>query len=116
VGGATPVQVPAELWEFCEIKLEEVSQKSKWYYKYGENDYVLRFYGGALGPKGLNWAGESKEWKLRTSGPAEPDEDDKEVRTIEEEFIGTLTASGWEPLPEKGRDWWSYKFRRQVKS
>ena len=47
-------------------------------------------------------------------GP-DPSRQDKKTVAACDELLQILVSSGWEPLSEKGTDWWSFKFRRPVK-
>jgi hypothetical protein len=45
-----------------------------------------------------------------------PEADNAEDVEAVDELVGYLTKQGWEVLPNKGNHWYSYTFRRSVRS
>lgn len=69
-----------------------------------------QFVAKAIGPRGTFNAEVSPILKggiLREETP--------EHKAALDSLIRRLAADGWEPLPTRGKDWYSFKFHRQVK-
>jgi hypothetical protein len=75
-------------------------------------DGTMRFWADAIGLQGKYVAGKSSKWK---DGRDYADKDAPWIKQACDDFIRQLTSEGWEPLPDMGEYWYSYKFRRPVK-
>jgi zinc-ribbon domain len=102
----TPSQ--ATTYETCEIK---------WRLARRWPIYKMVFYAEAIGPQGMYNAGESKGVS-NISSPVGGFMNAHQTKTAPAltAFIAQLTSQGWESVPEKGPAWYSYKFRRPVRS
>lgn len=101
---AKPAQQPESRWEYCEIVYQARWEKH-WY----GNDHLFQFWAKGIGPNGTFNAGEVEEvkrWGLFA--------DQLEDQELASRLVKLLVSKGWEPLPNKGSEWFSYKFRRQA--
>jgi hypothetical protein len=91
-------------WEYCQIELEVRKKRFGAYLPYG-------FFASAVGPNGSYPAGRSPEFKIKNQirGPTR-----KEGGTAHDQFVKHLLEDGWEPVAERGEDWWQLRFRRRV--
>jgi zinc ribbon protein len=109
VGGGAP-QAPQIQWEYCEIFCD--CRKVGWFP--GLSDFYV-FYATGIGPRGTfavpagDYKGGSSDiYPTKGAHPRPSDENSKAVNTL----VAVLVGASWEPLPGKGQDWFSYKFRR----
>ena len=107
-------------WETCEIKF--TINKAR---VFKASD--LRFFAEAVAPKGIyvcgsiDYRGDYTDaanfnrsiggYDERYSIPVE----NEPGRAALNSLIQQLGRDGWEPVQEKGKEWYSYRFRRQVK-
>lgn len=101
---------PAVQWEYCEIF---------WYVKYvGWFGFVGEsyFYARAIGPNGVYMVqGSKRPCASRQNMQHTAHIPDENCGAVVNELIRFLVANGWEPTGETGSEWYSYKFRRQVR-
>jgi hypothetical protein len=90
----------APQWEYCEIEYELV----------GLLGMSHRFLAKAVGPKGTYRAAESNV-KISTNFPHPAVRKDNQAC---DDLIRRLVADGWEPVSERGPEWFSHRFRRRV--
>lgn len=95
-------------WEYCEI-LRSCDE--------GFFHHTYCFYAEALSPKkGKYIAMKSDGFKKFTfllhfpyTEPAR-----SEAEQYCDQLIDWLVKDGWEPLPERGENWWNLRFRRKL--
>jgi len=101
---AKPTPEPEPKWEYCEIVYQQRVDKH-WY----GDSYFIQLWAKGVGPNGTFNAGEVEEiqgyW---------PDSGESRHQELANRLVKLLTSKGWEPLPNKGTEWYSYKFRRKV--
>ena len=105
-GGQSTPQ-PESKWTYCEIT----------WTKAGWLDGACYFWAKGIGPTGISAVAKGTiKFAVGSTilGPGPSRKDGKTVAACDE-LIEILVSSGWEPLPEHGRDWWSYKFRQQAR-
>jgi zinc-ribbon domain len=98
----TPQQAP--VYETCEIK---------WRRTMSWPVFRFAFVAEAIGPQGMYSAGQSDS----VTGPASPERGAGAARgkAVLNALIARLTSEGWESVSTKGPEWYSYRFRRQVR-
>lgn len=106
VGNATTSVSESEpTWEYCEIV----------YYPTRRAAILVKgkavFWAEAIGPKGKYEAARSPEMSTKDDRVYESD---PEHRRIFNDFIKKLSNDGWQLLPDRGKPWYGYKFRRKV--
>jgi len=89
-------------WETCEIAYQQTTNGIVW-----EAGY---FYAEAIGPTGVYEAARTSPL-TEYSGPSS---DNERVVQAHRGLVTRLTLAGWEPTGDKGKNWWNYRFRRQV--
>ena len=81
------------------------------------------FFAEGVGPEGPFDAYRGNDFRGRTyysfNSNSEdeyvpPESDNLQDSAAVKKLIGYLTQQGWEPLPNKGAYWYSYKFRRKL--
>jgi len=95
-------------YETCEIKWRMVNSL-----------FMLKivFYAEAIGPQGMYNAGDSKAVNNVPSPVGGiMNANQKRAEPVLKGYVGYLASQGWEPVTEKGPAWYSYRFRRQVRS
>ena len=99
--GKTSSNSTKEQWEYCEVKRLE---KENWW----NGMWYAGFLADAVSPaKGQYVALKSRELK--------PKESDKDaLNTLLNEFSVQLVKDGWEPISERGQEWWELRFRRKI--
>lgn len=80
----------------------------------------MRFAAEAEGPKGRYTAGHSSEIKTHEQIKRMYEDhyilvDAEHTRLHFDNLINRLIREGWEPLPQRGGEWFSHRFRRRVK-
>jgi hypothetical protein len=105
-------------WEYCQIQ-------SSWKHTIAmSNKYECFFWADALGRNGAYCAAKTEKYilqqKWKWEAPATPpygnkDEDREKSSRFLNELIRTLQKDGWEKLPERGPNSWSYQFKRREK-
>jgi len=110
--GVQALWQPEPQWEYCEIVFEElraggITRREK-----------IQFWAKAIGLQGEYSAGTGPEvyadqtgWRRITSSG----QDQTNYVPALNALIAQLSGQGWEPVPNKGSSWFSYKFRRQVR-
>jgi hypothetical protein len=96
-------------WEICEILYTCVQEK----WGIIPKD-VIQFIAMAKGFNGEYQAAASKSFELTGFQFDGPSGKSKRHTTALEELIELLTQEGWEPLSDKGPNWFSRKFRRKA--
>jgi hypothetical protein len=89
-------------YEYCEIVFDS---------KIGLFFMKSKLWAKATGPKGIYAAASENKWRngLPTDLGAL-----KNTQAACDRMIIQLQNEGWELMPYKGSEYWSYKFRRQV--
>lgn len=116
---------PEPQWEYCEVMyfIESTGNSSrdilfnKTYY------FNMEVWAEGIGPQGTFNATKGQNFICRmvTHGnpltPAfyHPESDNPVDVEAVNKLVNYLTKEGWEPLPNKGKAWYSYKFRRRVR-
>jgi tetratricopeptide (TPR) repeat protein len=100
-----PAILPAPPWESCEIIWDQID-RAEYYFHIPK----MRFVADAISPKGQYIADQS----VVIESASEGDTGDPRVKEACSVLVTRLVTDGWEPLPQRGKDWWNYKFRRQV--
>jgi hypothetical protein len=90
-------------WEYCEIGWTRAQVEHS-------QGNQLYFWAEATGPKGTYDAGISPN-----ANGQEPESGATDQRQAFDALIRQLVRDGWVPLPNNGPDWYSRKFRRQVR-
>ncbi|MCE7984609.1 MAG: zinc ribbon domain-containing protein [Caldilinea sp. CFX5] len=118
-GASTVFYQPADTldttvrFEYCQI--EAVTGKSSFFPRPKVN---FKFCAEAIGSGGPYIADETQEFKAefgRDFGDKSQIEPD--VRfwgDIHKKFTAQLVKQGWEPLSDRGNQWWQIKFRRRI--
>ena len=110
-------------WEYCHITCYTARYKQQQQPFVGVKQYQTHFFASGIGPHGLFQVPE-----LDYPGHVYYGSDDEAVErgravagaranvVAVYALVKALTDHGWEPLPDKGRGWYSYTFRRQTSS
>lgn len=103
-------EAKGDQWEYCQV-YREMKREGRVFTK-----MVCLFYADALHPtKGKYTAAKSEQFKL--------DEDDlkffgfghfESPKKFLDDFATKLTRDGWEPIPERGADFWHLRFKRRI--
>ncbi len=88
-----------EQWEYAEVRVEYASWWRPWYCRFWL-DVVSPIEGAYSGGYGNDM--QHYQWE------------GKQARRFLEDFIAGVVGLGWEPMPQRGGDWYSYRFRRRV--
>lgn len=128
--GSTAKQAvePEPRWEYCEIvfSVKYSPQNAKLSFKeklelMGHRYYDIELWAEGLGPHGrfeiargmfIGHTHDKGEYQSIYDQPVSTGQDDN---VAVNNLTSYLIQQGWEPLPSKGAEWYSYKFRRQVK-
>jgi len=95
-------------WEYCQIERRGFSRWDR-----GGLNQRIWFSAEALGPQGAYSAGESQRLHYnRLQAVVERVRGDEE--TILSSMVQRLTNEGWEPLNERGQEWYQLRLRRRV--
>lgn len=117
VGGTVQSAPQSEpKWEYCEIVYDDpISKRKK---RWAKTYYDIEFWAKGVRSTGTFNALPNEEFLGKIAEldwdivfpSAESEEDRKAVDAL----IARLGETGWELLPNKGKNWFSYKFRRKV--
>jgi hypothetical protein len=120
---ASPPQAPRTRWEYCQITCYTTRFWHPQQRFVGVKQYQTHFIVSGIGPHGLFQVPElDYPGHVYYGSDAEAVERGRAVAGTRANVIAVsalvkaLTDHGWEPLPEKGRGWYSYTFRRQTSS
>jgi len=107
--GEQPIEpnLKEEKWETCEILFDSQYQLGR--------GWIFWFWAKAIGPEGEYSAGSSGQL---LAGPIfdKPNSDNRETKMAHSELVAKLVSDGWEPVPNKGSNWWNDRFRRRVRA
>ena len=118
---ASPLRAQHTRWEYCHITCYTTRFWHPQQHFVGVKQYQTHFIASGIGPHGLFQVPE-----LDYPGHVHYGSDDEVVErgravagtranvVAVHALVKALTDRGWEPLPEKGRCWYSYTFRRQT--
>ena len=103
--GAAPQAAPqlstwAGQWETCQIEARPTMMNMRVY-----------FTAEALGTRGVYTAAASRGVGTASGGT----DVIKKHGPVVQELVNKLIAQGWEPMPDRGPYWFSYRFRRRVR-
>lgn len=105
VGGNAPTQPEPVRYEYCEIENQLVGD-----FGFMAMDKLYRLFAVAVSPiRGQYTAAEAIEWN---------DDGKRKLPTGDaalSQMVRYLASQGWELMPQRGKNWYSYKFRRPVK-
>lgn len=115
-------------YEQCQIEGEltrrvEISKPS--FLSSGKGNAYFRFRAKAIGPQGTYIAGESEEMLFHHKGYdfnlqtrqfrfQEQGEDGVSRVEVHKSLILKLVQQGWEPVSERGSEWWQVRFKRRI--
>jgi hypothetical protein len=104
--GQTIREADEPKWEYCEIvynRKESLISGTDFY-----------FWAKAVGPNGQYAAGESPHANY-WFGPGFPESSNSRHAQIHVQLIEKLVRDGWEPVADRGVEWFQLRFRRKVK-
>jgi hypothetical protein len=118
---ASPPRAQRGRWEYCQITCYTARFKQQ--HRVGVKQYQTQFFASGIGPHGLFrvpeldypghvYYGSDDEMFERGRAVAGTRANVVAVYAL----VKALTEHGWEPLPEKGRGWYSFTFRRETGS
>jgi hypothetical protein len=105
-----------EAWDYCEVVHRGTASMRKgrvlveWSRR--RRCYAITFVGLAIGPHGGRATSPEFAGAVQESAACALLNDSN--RTAVNNLIQHLFCAGWEPLPRKGANWYSYRFRRPV--
>lgn len=104
------VAPPATQWEYCDIEEFLVKDSTL----FSNSIYALR--AAAVSPaRGHYEAKQSDSYNIESGSSKKAwVRDDLRRQDALDKLIKALATEGWELLPNKGKNWWSHKFRRRV--
>ncbi len=111
-------------WEHCQV-YRECEYKSSGFLGILipiKATYTFRFFADAISPtKGKYTCEKSQRFAIMAHDggkdvwPSNDFEDSKDAKKILDKFVVDLISQGWEPISERGNNWWHLRFKRIVK-
>ena len=102
VGKVNPSSNGQPQYEYCEIVFES---------KMGLVFIKGRFWAKAAGPRGVYPAAVGKKWE---TGAPQDVGNRRKYESACDDMVMMLIKDGWELIPNKGPNYWNFKFRRLV--
>lgn len=89
------------------------------------SSHEVWFWAQAIGPKGMYSAGESPHYEVFVWWGYRFNKDNfapysshsgvrNKAQRVHTVLVNELVSKGWEPVAERGKSWWGFKFRRKV--